>query len=170
MGNPWRHDDGLGPAVICALGSAALPDGVRTLEHHGEGLSLLDAWQGFARVIIVDAIRANAEPGSLYCFDAARENLPTGLFHYSSHQFGLAEAIALGRNLGKLPPSMTVYGVVGEDFSYGEGLSVSVLETKVDLCRWLKACLVGSNPLSDITNNWKQDDVMQVSMALRDDP
>ena len=139
VGNPWRRDDGLGSAVIRRLLAEGLPAGVQTLEHHGEGLALLDAWQGYQRVLIVDAIRAKAEPGSLYCFDAAQQDLPTGLFHYSSHQFGLAEAIVLGRNLGMLAPRMMVYGVVGTDFSYGEGLSTAMAATVNTLVRRIRA-------------------------------
>lgn len=126
VGNPWRRDDGIGPSLIRLLATSALPAQISLLEHHGEGLSLLDSWQGFTSVLIIDAIHARAPAGTLYCFDCIRDELPRGLFHYSSHQFGLAEAVALARTLNRLPPQLLVYGIVGTAFSHGEGLCVPV--------------------------------------------
>jgi len=118
IGNPWRRDDGVGAAVV-----RALPDTVQTLEHHGEGLSLIAAWEGFEQVILIDAIRAAAPAGLIYRFDAIHDELPRGLFHYSSHQFGLAEAVGLARELNRLPAELIIYGIVGADFQHGTTLS-----------------------------------------------
>ena len=41
----------------------------------------------------------------------------------SGHGLGLAEAVVLGRNLGRLPRRLQVYAVPGRDFSPGPGLS-----------------------------------------------
>ena len=47
-------------------------------------------------------------------------------FHYSTHAFSVAEAIELGRALGKLPPRVILYGIEGKDFAAGETLSPEV--------------------------------------------
>jgi hydrogenase maturation protease len=52
--------------------------------------------------------------------------LPRELFHHSSHLFGIAEAVEMARSLGRLPLRLLVYGIAGEHFSYGEGLSPRV--------------------------------------------
>ena len=124
IGNPWRCDDGIGAAVVRAL--PTLPNNVQTLEHHGEGLSLIAAWEGFERVVLIDAIRASARAGLIYRFNAATDELPRGLFHYSSHQFGLAEAVELARELDRLPTELIIYGIVGANFQHGDKLSPAV--------------------------------------------
>ena len=100
--------------------------GIDCLALSGEGAELMDAWRSADRVVLVDAASSGAAPGTIHRFDAAATTVPSGLFHYSSHQFSVAEAIELGRILGRLPARMTIYGIEGRDFSYGERLSPEV--------------------------------------------
>jgi len=125
VGNPLRGDDAAGPAVIQHLQNRLPPSAV-TLQLDSDGVSLMEAWQGFGRVIVVDAAGSGAAPGAIHRFDAARTELPRGLFHYSSHLFGVAEAVELARQLGRLPERLVVYGIEGAGFAYGEGLSAEV--------------------------------------------
>lgn len=96
------------------------------LELSGEGAELMDAWEQADHVILIDAASSGAAAGTLRRFDAASVEVPTGLFHYSSHQFAVAEAVEMARVLGRLPRQLSVYGIEGIDFSYGEGLSPEV--------------------------------------------
>jgi hydrogenase maturation protease len=125
VGNSLRRDDGAGPAVAHRI-TSQLPPGVAVLEHSGEGASLMEAWQGFDWVVIVDASSSEATPGAIHRFDAHSQPLPSDLFHYSSHLFGVAEAIEMARTLGRLPPRLIVYAIEGAVFDYGEGLSEAV--------------------------------------------
>ena len=47
-------------------------------------------------------------------------------FRFSTHAFGLAEAVELARALGRLPPRLIVYGIEGKSFEAGVGLSPEV--------------------------------------------
>lgn len=122
VGNPYRHDDGVGPLVAERLAAS----GITGRMESGEGAELMEAWQGFPYVVLVDAAASGAAAGTIHRFEAAESRLPTGLFHYSSHLFSVAEAIEMARILDRLPDRMTVYGIEGRDFSYGEGLSAEV--------------------------------------------
>jgi hydrogenase maturation protease len=122
IGNRWRCDDGFGPMAADRL--AAL--GFDAREHSGEGAGLMAAWEGFSRVIMIDASSGGGPPGTIRRLDASAETLPRGFFRYSSHLFGLAEAVETARALGTLPPGLVVYAVEGESFTFGEGLSPSV--------------------------------------------
>jgi hydrogenase maturation protease len=124
IGNPFRRDDGIGPAVAEAL---AL-EGVAVLVHHGEGMDLMERWAGFDRVVLADATCSGAAPGTVRIWDAAAADLPGGLFPKSSHVIGPAEAIAMARLLGRLPAYMMVVGVEGRDFSAGQGFSPAVAQ------------------------------------------
>jgi hydrogenase maturation protease len=44
----------------------------------------------------------------------------------SSHSIGLRDTVELARALGRLPGRLTVFAVVGRDFSFGTGLTAEV--------------------------------------------
>lgn len=119
VGNPDRGDDGAGPEVAARLGA----QGVRIVEHGGDGLALIELWEGHSAVVIVDAMVTGARPGTIRRFDAAAGPLPREAFAVSSHAFGLAEAVETARALGRLPETVVVYGIEGESFTLGAGLS-----------------------------------------------
>jgi hydrogenase maturation protease len=126
IGHPFRGDDAVGPSVAEAVAALSLSD-VTTLTHHGEGTDLMERWQGYGWVIVVDATRSGAMPGTIRQWDAA-EGLPAALFPKGSHVFGVAEAVEMARLLGRLPPRLTVIGVEGADFTMGAGMSPAVAQ------------------------------------------
>jgi len=125
VGNQYRHDDGVGPAVAQRL-RRGMPAGVAVREESGEGAALMEAWRDAPLVILIDAVRSGAAPGMIHRFDAQAEPIPANFFHYSTHAFSVAEAIELARMLDKLPARLVVYGVEGKEFAAGEGLSPEV--------------------------------------------
>lgn len=102
IGNTYRGDDGAGLAVAEWLRGTAPPD-VGVVRHEGEPISLLDTWDQVPVVYLVDAMASGAEPGSICRFDAADGLLTAGLRPRGSHALGVADAIELGRVLGRLP-------------------------------------------------------------------
>jgi hydrogenase maturation protease len=117
LGNAARGDDAAG------LIAARRLNGV---EHEGDPLALLDVWDGAESVVVIDAVRSGAVPGTIHRFDAA-EPLPAALrSSTSTHAVGLAEAVELARALGRLPARLTVYGIEGERFEAGTGLTPAV--------------------------------------------
>lgn len=127
IGNRDRRDDGLGLAVIDAL-RGRTHDGAEVVAHSGEAASLMDLWSG-RDTIVVDAMNSGAAPGTIRRVDVLDEELPADVLQScSTHAFGLAQAVELGRAMQTLPPRLVVLAVEGEDFSYGEGLSESVRE------------------------------------------
>ncbi len=127
IGNAWRSDDAAGLEVARALQDDP-PQGVDVLAREGEPTELIDVWPGSEAVWLVDAVSSGAVPGTVHRLDASSEPLPAALFRVSSHLVGLAEAVELGRALGKLPPRVVVYGIEGARFEAGEGLSPEVAE------------------------------------------
>ena len=53
----------------------------------------------------------------------------------STHAIGVADAIELGRVLGRLPRRVVVYGVTGACFDAGRGLSGALLDVIDPLAR-----------------------------------
>lgn len=124
IGNRFRRDDGVGPAVADRLAALGIP----AQEHSGEGAGLIEAWRGQARVVVVDATQSGAEPGTVVRLDAVGAAPPRGLFRYSSHLFGLAEAVETARALGHLPERLVIWGIEGADFGFGDALTPAVAE------------------------------------------
>jgi len=124
IGNPYRHDDGIGPAVAAEIDGLGLP-GVRVTVCDGEPVTLLAAWEGAALAVVIDAYRrAAGRPGRIRRLTAAE--LASDGAGTSSHGFGLPYALRLGRALGRQPGRLVVIGVQGTDFSAGTGLSTAV--------------------------------------------
>lgn len=124
-GNPFRRDDGAGPAVAARL-AGRLPGQVTVAAVDGGAAEVFSALQGAGQAILVDATSSGAPPGTVRRFDAAASPLPASFARESSHGLGVAEAVELARVLGRLPPRLVVYGIEGEDFGMGDGLTPAV--------------------------------------------
>ena len=120
VGNVFRGDDAIGPWVASRIAERT-PKNIDVLVHHGEGMDLMSRWEGYRLVVIVDAAKTGrAAPGALHEIDAAAKQVPTEMLYYSSHAFGVAEAIETARDLGTLPPALTLYAIEGSIFTMGE--------------------------------------------------
>ena len=137
VGNPDRGDDGAGVAVARRLRDLARP-GVEVLESGGDALSVLGAVRGAGRVILVDAIRSGAAPGSVRRIGGDADLLSSALRAGSSHDLGPAEALGLARALGELPERVEVIGIEGADFAPGAGLSPEVERAVDEVARQIR--------------------------------
>lgn len=120
VGNRYRRDDGVGPAVAERVRARA---GAEVVTCEQEPSRLLDAWSGTELALVVDAVSSGAEPGTVHRFDASLDRLPSSVFRGSTHALGVGEVIELARELGRLPARVMVYGVEGGDFAAGTALS-----------------------------------------------
>lgn len=125
VGNRFRRDDSVALHVAAWLRDR-VPAGVEILTLEGEPTTLLDVFSSSDLVILVDAVATAAVPGLICRFDATDEAVPGSVFGASTHAFGLAETIELARTLRKLRGTVLVYGIAGQDFNAGEGLTARV--------------------------------------------
>jgi hydrogenase maturation protease len=122
FGNELRGDDAAGLAVVRALDGS----GIRLRAHEGEPSGLLNDWEGEPEVILVDAVRSSAPPGTVMHIDVHEDVLPAELFRVSTHHFTVADAVELGRTLGRLPEQLEIYAIAGRDFDPGDPLGPEV--------------------------------------------
>jgi hydrogenase maturation protease len=125
IGNEYRGDDAAGRLVVRRMADW-VPAGVEVRECSGESATLMELWQGFERVYLVDAVESRQPPGTLHRIAAHEEEMPRDFFHCSTHAFSLAEAIELARALDELPPEVIVYGIEGRWFESGKKLTPDV--------------------------------------------
>lgn len=134
IGNSLRGDDAAGLEVARrarALAAAGGDAPVECVEHEGEPLALLDAWEGADAVVLVDALHGGGPVGSAHRFEATARPLPAllvGSASASTHAIDLAQAIELGRELGRLPACLVLFGLSGACFHTGAGLSPAVAQ------------------------------------------
>jgi hydrogenase maturation protease len=132
VGNTHRGDDAVGPVVASRLKQHA-GDKFTVIEQAGEGLALMEIWEGADTVIILDAALSGAPAGAIHRIDATTELIPKDFFRCSTHALGVAEAIELARALCQLPRRVIVYGIEGEGFEAGAGLSAAVEHAALEL-------------------------------------
>lgn len=88
------------------------------------GAALISEWQGADAVILIDAVRSGATPGTLHCF--APDRLDTGTAATSSHGLGIAAALELAQTLDEIPDRLYLYGIEIDPSHTGENLSPEV--------------------------------------------
>ena len=64
IGSEYRNDDSVGLVVAREIHEKLFPS-VTVKEESGEGAALMEAWQGYETVILVDAISSGAKPGTI---------------------------------------------------------------------------------------------------------
>jgi hydrogenase maturation protease len=103
LGNPLLRDDSIGLRVVQELRVrlGEVPD-IEVSEDYWGGLRLMERMIGYDRAIIIDAIRTDAEPGTIHLLSP--NDIPTQRSS-SAHDVNLPTALKLGRQAGaQLPP------------------------------------------------------------------
>jgi hydrogenase maturation protease len=122
VGNILLSDEGVGVHVANELMKLDLPPGVTVVEGGTDGFRLIDIIAEADRLIVIDAVKGGAVPGSIYRFNIDEvKDCPPG-FKTSVHQIGILEVINLSSLIGKTP-NTTVIGV--EPKSLGMGMELS---------------------------------------------
>lgn len=128
IGNPLVADDGVGVAIYEQLMALELPSHVTVKLVGVGGITLLDELDGEQTLIVVDAVRLGAEPGTVHVLEwgdiPEREGRPV-----SVHGIGVQQVIEIGRCLypERMPSHIVLVGVEGICFNrLGEGLSPEV--------------------------------------------
>jgi hydrogenase maturation protease len=125
IGNILLADEGVGPHVIRALENVDLPPSVELLDGGTAGADLIDQICDRQKVIFIDAVEADAEPGSILRMTAGQltANLCRSV---SLHEFGLVETVIMAEQLGCAPKEVVILGVKPKDVSCGLELSQEV--------------------------------------------
>lgn len=128
VGTLHAGDDAAGRLAARALAAR----GLRVTESAGVAADILMRMEGETQVVIVDACRSAAPPGTIRRIDAHRDPIPADLSPTSSHGMGVAEALGLARALGQMPERLTVYAVEGADFTLGATVHPAVQAAVAD--------------------------------------
>ncbi len=109
VGSPAETDN-LGFLVAHALQGRFDPAQVEIAALDRPGPRLIEHMRGAERVILVDAVKSGAAPGTLHRLEGRALN--SAMVHRTStHGFGLEETLQLAGRLGELPPHLLLMGV-----------------------------------------------------------
>ena len=122
VGNSIQMDDGIGIHLLAHLEKESLPDTVELFDGGTAGLDLLPFLQHRDTVIVIDAVDADMEPGTLFRFTP--EDIAAKRQSYDSlHQLGLLETLKMAGLLGTAPAHAIIIGVQPGIIDWGEELS-----------------------------------------------
>jgi len=123
LGNVLLEDDGAGAAAVSLLlDRYEIPDGARVLDGGTLGLSLLPYLESADAVILVDAVRADAAPGTILRLEGD-DVAPAVATRLSVHQIGVVDLLDGARWLGRLPKTLVLVGIVPQSMELGVRLS-----------------------------------------------
>ena len=126
LGNILLRDEGVGVRVIEALAQRyVLSAGVEVVDGGTVGMDLLDTLAGCDHLLICDAVKTGAPPGSVV---KLVDGQVPALFQtrYSPHQIGLSEVLATLTLTDEAPAAVTLIGIVPADLDLGIELSLLV--------------------------------------------
>jgi hydrogenase maturation protease len=137
IGNLVMSDDGIGVRVVQELATRYhFPADVTILDGGTLGLDLLPYLEGVERLLIVDAVTTDGEPGNLVRL--AGDEIPVVFAtKLSPHQMGLQDLLAVARLLGHEPAEMILWGVHPASIEMTMEMTPAVaaqLEPLVDHC------------------------------------
>ena len=126
LGNPYRQDDGVGPAVLKRLADRKLP-AVDCLDLGDAGFDLVHVTADYERVVVVDAVDFGGEPGEVTVFDPTEPDGTAG--GRGTHGTDLFELLSVATRLDREPPAVRIVGVQPAETGFGEELSPAVSRT-----------------------------------------
>ena len=125
IGNILLRDEGVGGRVIEQMQKKRLPDDVELVDGGTAGADLLNVLAERRKVIVIDAVQADCEPGTVLRFTADDLVRPDGV-GMSLHELGLGEALTMNKQLGCEPKDVVVFGIKPKDIRCGLELSEEI--------------------------------------------
>lgn len=125
LGNLLRQDEGVGLHVVRALSAAPFADRAELVDGGPAMLEALSQWREIDKLVVIDAVRAGREPGSIarvVLRQVAEQPSPV----LALNEQELLEGLALLRRLGVKVGEIVVYGVEPKATDWGTELSDTV--------------------------------------------
>ncbi len=133
IGNTLLSDEGLGVRALERIQQRyELPEEVHGIAGGVRGLDLLPHLEGITHLLVLDAVRMGAEPGTLIRLE--KEEIPRALpMKMSLHQVGLQELLFFAELEGTLPPRVVLWGMEPASLEPGPDLSPIIAARLDDL-------------------------------------
>ena len=141
IGNSILSDDSVGIKLAELLQQEFLPPGVDVMTAETGGLDLLNLLTGYHRLIILDALQTNGQPGTVY--KLSLEDLPHLPLHHATlaHELDLATTLQLGYKLNlDMPTQISIIAVEAQDVTtFSEELTPKVRQALPSILQDIKS-------------------------------
>ncbi|MGE5405147.1 MAG: hydrogenase maturation protease [Candidatus Saccharibacteria bacterium] len=118
IGNPLLQDEGLGVHVAKVMEQMDLPPEVEVIDGGTHTYDLVDFFCQGENLIVVDALQAGGEPGTIYRAPLEQLGLKAEEGTTSLHQMNFIEAMQMVNLLGH-HPRVIVFGVEPKTIDWG---------------------------------------------------
>lgn len=125
VGNLLMQDDGIGVHLVRYLEEQGVPEGIELIDGGTHSYDLLDIFAEFDVIIVVDAIQAGGEPGTIYRAPLDELGLQPNDSATSLHDLNFVEAVNMLRLMGH-NPQFIIYGVQPKEMDLNLELSPEV--------------------------------------------
>ena len=117
-GNRDRGDDAAGLLIGDRL-AQPLPADSRLIDASRDPTRILDHLPEVDRVLIVDALRSGAPPGTIHRVDGLDRLIGWDGVRRSTHGLGVVEVLQLAKEMGLWASDVSLLGIEGRDFGFG---------------------------------------------------
>jgi hydrogenase maturation protease len=128
LGRVDRGDDAVGPAVARIVADVCEP--WVDVEVSEQPADLMEVWSGRDTVVLVDAIRSGAPPGTVHVLplggEHGRGDVGGSWDEGGTHALGVRSVVGLADALGLLPATLMLVGVEASSFDHGSPMSPAV--------------------------------------------
>ena len=132
LGNILLKDEGVGVHIAQRLQELALADNVEVIDGGTASLDVLLLVPGIEKLVVIDALRAGKEAGTIY---KARlkteeqdrlEQIFSGDSKISLHQTGLVDALTIAERMNCAPKEIAIIGIEPKEIDCGLELTDEV--------------------------------------------
>ena len=128
IGNLLLKDEGVGIQLIQLLEKEALPPGVELVDGGTSTLDILPLLKDATKIIVIDAMKAGGEPGSIYRCRPS-DLIPSEDAPMSLHHIDFLQALKMTKLLGEdLEPRTIIFGIEPQEIEWAIGLTPPVAE------------------------------------------
>jgi hydrogenase maturation protease len=125
VGNVLLTDEGVGIRVADEMRKMKLPQNVEVIDGGVGGINLQYCVEGRKKVIVVDAVKAGAPPGTLFRFTDKDLAAKKGVMR-SAHGIDFSDVVSIVNFLGTRPDEIVFLGIEPESLDAGMELSPNI--------------------------------------------
>lgn len=126
LGNILMQDEGVGIHVINELEKQDLPKEIELIDGGTAGLDIFPSLKDTDKLIMIDALKADKTPGTIYRLGLEDLTAGSSLATLSLHQVGVLEILTVLKKEGRAAKEIVIIGIEPKRIGWGLELSSEI--------------------------------------------
>ena len=143
VGNLLLKDEGIGVHIARALQQIDIPHDIKIIDG-GTSPDLPCHTKDVDRLIIIDAVKAGSQPGTIYRFHPHDVHIESERI-ISLHELGLEQSLEMMRLMGSEPKETVIIGIEPKEIDWGTELSAELQQKTHEIIN-IVLSEIGSRP------------------------